>query len=234
MGRGLCTRQVFFVPDGRSLPSADASGHGSQVWLTQGAAARNPTVLQANSRAAFPSGSRGHRSPSLELNEATGRDTKTLLDIHLEPSVLELPVSSSVPPAVPQTESGSNGRWEMVVPKMVRTGKKTFEPARWPFPDVAREVLASPDPRLLPPPLFANYETQSLLSQAFTVIGKRTRALLESPTSSASAPPISSPEMEERHVARELFLSKIARAVRGRPQGPVSLLDADRLEERWP
>ena len=168
----------------------------------------------------------------LQLRESTGRTYAA----HLQSSALAL-ASPAVSPLAPRRELPSNGRWEMVVPKMVRTGRKTFEPA----------ILNSPSaPALLPfeaPPMFANYGAQPFLSRAFSVIGRRTRALLAGP-----APPETSgvpvlvqrnprgPEIQDRNAARELLLSKIAQALRNRSSAG-STFAADRPQngdKRWP
>ena len=163
---------------------------------------------------------------SLALDEAPVAKSKSPLEIHLESELLEL---VAAPRPSPPPPSGSNGRWEMVVPQMVRTQNRTFEPVG----DATRSVPPPPDPRLLPPPLFSSYQTQSLFSRALSIFGKPPRRLLESP-----APPepsrfpavarrepvrpqstLSPAEMEARRAARELLLSKIARSVRGKGDG---------------
>lgn len=160
---------------------------------------------------------------SLALDEAPVAKSKSPLEIHLESELLEL---VAVPSATPPPPSGSNGRWEMVVPQMVRTQNRTFEPVG----GSSRSVPPPPDPRLLPPPLFSNYQTQSLFSRALSMFGKRPRPLLESPKPPEPSrlpaaarpepvrprPTLSLEEMEARRAARELLLSKIARSMRGK------------------
>ncbi len=160
---------------------------------------------------------------SLALDEAAVAKSKSPLEIHLESELLEL---VTTPRVSPPPSSGANGRWEMVVPRMVRTQNKTFAPVG----DSPHGVPPPPDPRLLPPPLFSNYQTQSLFSRALSMFGKRPRRLLESPAPPEPSPlpvvarrepvraqPTLSPaEMEARRAARELLLSKIARSVRGK------------------
>lgn len=163
---------------------------------------------------------------SLALDEAPFTKSRSPLEIHLESELLELVATPrvSTPPS-----SGTNGRWEMVVPQMVRTQNRTFEPVD----DSPRSVQPPSDPRLLPPPLFSNCQTQSMFSRALSMFGKRTRPLLESaappepsrlPVVARSEPvrpqPTLSPaEMEARRAARELLLSKIARSMRGKGDG---------------
>lgn len=160
---------------------------------------------------------------SLTLDETPVAKGKSPLEIHLESELLELVAAPRVPAPPP---SGSNGRWEMVVPQMVRKQDKTFEPVV----DAARSVPPPSDPRLLPPPLFSSFQTQSLFSRAASMFGRRPRRLLESPApSEPSRPPaaarpepvrpqpiLSPEEVAARRAARELLLSKIARSVRGK------------------
>lgn len=159
----------------------------------------------------------------LALDEAPVAKSKSRLEIHLDSELLELvaaPRASAPPPAPPP--SGANGRWEMVVPQMVRTQNRTFEPVG----DSPRGVPPPSDPRLLPPPLFSSFQTQSLFSRAVSMFGRRPQALLESPATPEPArlppprPAVSAAEMEARRAARELLLSKIARSVRGRRDEP--------------
>jgi hypothetical protein len=157
---------------------------------------------------------------SLELDESIGSTSKSPLEVHLELELLELVAAPR--PSVPPSPPSANGRWEMVVPQMVRTHDRTFEPVG----ESQRSVPPPADPRLLPPPLFASFQTQSLFSRAASMFGKRTHAMLESPA--APAPPplpppkpaVSAAEMEARRAARELLLSKIAKSVRGRGDEP--------------
>ena len=180
----------------------------------------------------------------LQLREAADRTYAT----HLPSSALTLAVPSALPPLAQEPAMGSTGRWEMVVPKMVRTGHKTFAPAR-PFPPSGSEAEAVP-PHYSP--LFASFTTQPFLARAFSVIGRRTRALLPAPDASAAAGALlldrrnprgpqrderrlaaPSGAMQDRHANRELLLSKIARALRTRPPAG-SLFPTDRDEEWRP
>src|SRR4051812_1730533 len=63
-------------------------------------------------------------------------------------------VPAVVPPDTEKPAKESTGRWEMVVPKMNRTGQKTFPPAR----SLSTVPQHSPYPR----PMFANFEAEPL------------------------------------------------------------------------
>lgn len=129
---------------------------------------------------------------------------------------------SSPPPSEPSSSSPpprTKDRWEMVVPEMVRTQEKTFAPVI----GAPRRVPPPDDSRLLPPPLFASFHKQSLFSRALSIFGKRdSRAEEQSrlpvlARRQAPAPPkpsLSPAELEARRAAREMLLSRIARAVR--------------------
>jgi hypothetical protein len=155
---------------------------------------------------------------SLALDEAPVATSKSPLEIHLESELLELVAAPHVasPPRTEPPPPGANGRWEMVVPQMVRTRNKTFEPVA----DSPRSVAPPSDPRLLPPPLFSSFQPQSLFSRAVSLFGRRPQRLLESAAPPEPPPPsrptVSPAEMEARRAARELLLSKIARSMRGR------------------
>ena len=150
---------------------------------------------------------------SLQLDEGTSHA------VEIESAALELVLRASAPPPPPPN---TNDRWEMVVPQMVRTRDKTFEPVA----ETSRRVPPPVDSRLLPPPLFASFQTQSLFSRALSMFGRRTPppeeqtrlpvvARREPPHPQPAPKPALSPaEMEARRAARELLLSKIARAVR--------------------
>ena len=103
--------------------------------------------------------------------------------------------------------TASSGRWEMVVPKMVRTGRGTFERVDTPpAQSVADDRLPAP----LPAPMFANYTREPLFSKALSLIGRRTRALLP-------APSVVADDTAERIAAREQWLSRITKSLRNRP-----------------
>lgn len=99
------------------------------------------------------------------------------------PSVLEKP----------ETRSESTGRWEMVVPKMVRADR---------VPQALTEAAAFGDQlsngdvhRPIPIPAFASLGTPlpPFLSKILAAIGRRTRALLAAPAKPADAVPSWSP-----------------------------------------
>lgn len=153
---------------------------------------------------------------SLDLDESIGSMSKSPLEVHLELELLELVAAPR--PSVPPPPPSANGRWEMVVPQMVRTQDRTFEPVG----ESRRSVPPPTDPRLLPPPLFSSFQTQTLFSRAASMFGKRPRPLLESPAPREPVrlpppiPAVSAAEMDARRDARELLLSKITRSVRGK------------------
>jgi hypothetical protein len=141
------------------------------------------------------------------------------------------PASSALtvvlPPApllAPEAEPDSNDRWEMVLPQMVRSGHKTFAPAGSLTP--SGEVGGASPPYA--PPMFTNFEAQQFLSKAFSAIGRCTRALLASPAPLADNEAVG--VHQDKYAAREVFLSKIAKALHRRTPD-VSLLAADRLPE---
>jgi hypothetical protein len=114
---------------------------------------------------------------------------------------VELPLGAP-PPAV------SNGRWEMVVPKMVRTGPRTFaradEPSANHFP--MHRPVSVPQP-ILETPTFGSYGADAQRPKAFAAFGRRARALLTAPDPA---------EEQDRLAAREMWLSRITKALRGR------------------
>jgi hypothetical protein len=151
----------------------------------------------------------------LQLRETTGRT-------YAKPSQSQALTSAtrSIPAVARIPEPELSGRWEMVVPKMVRTGPKSFASASS-FRPPQTAAGSSPSSS---PPMFANFGAQPFLSRAFSVIGQRTRALLAGP---APAPPTPAPalvplvaasqELHDRRAARELLLSQIAKALHSRP-----------------
>ena len=163
----------------------------------------------------------------LQLRETTGRT-------HAEPrqSQALAPVARGIPAVAHKPEPEVSGRWEMVVPKMVRTGPKSFaSPSSFRSPEAADRTGPHSSP-----PMFPNFGAQPFLSRAFSVIGRRTRALLAGPAPPAQAPvpalvPLAaaSGETLDRRAARELFLSHIAKALHSRPQS-VSNFAADRRQ----
>ncbi len=166
----------------------------------------------------------------LLLSEASNRNHS----VNVRSSELA-PAKQTVPLLAQTPEPESNARWEMVVPKMVRTGRRTFASVNSPpNSEAAAKAIAS-----YPSPPFANFTAQPFLSRAFSVIGRRTRALLASPVPSVvSGVPMLLPR-EQRGpnvfegsaaAAREVFLSKLAKALRSSP--PVgSMLSANRSPE---
>jgi hypothetical protein len=125
-----------------------------------------------------------------------------------------------IPAAAHKPEPEVSGRWEMVVPKMVRTGPKSFASAS----SFRSPEAADGTGPYSSPPMFANFGAQPILSRAFSVIGRRTRALLAGPAPAAQAPvpalvPLAAANGEtlDRRAARELFLSHIAKALHSRP-----------------
>jgi hypothetical protein len=128
-----------------------------------------------------------------------------------------VPAARSVPAAARTPQPESSGRWEMVVPKMVRTGPKSFGSANSFKPPEATAQTAPSSSQ----PIFANFGAQPFLSRALSVIGRRTRALLAGPAP-APAPALvplaaASGETLDRRAAREWFLSHIAKALHNRP-----------------
>ena len=114
---------------------------------------------------------------------------------------VELPLTATPPVA-------STGRWEMVVPKMVRTGPRSFaradEPSASRFP--ANRPAPAPQP-ILEAPTFGNYGAEPRVSKAFSTFGRRARALLTAPEPA---------EEQDRLAAREMWLSRITKALRNR------------------
>ena len=144
--------------------------------------------------------------------------------IVVQPEIVELVptiTAPSSPPPSPLPPPRANERWEMVVPEMVRTQDKTFAPVVGP----PRRVPPPEDSRLLPPPLFASFQKQSLFSRALSMFGKRNSRTEEQsrlpvlarrqapPPQVPPKPSLSPAEMEARRAAREMLLSRIARAV---------------------
>jgi hypothetical protein len=150
----------------------------------------------------------------LQLRETTGRT-------YAEPrqSQALAPVARGIPAVAHKPEPEVSGRWEMVVPKMVRTGSKSFaSPSSFRSPEAADRTGPHSSP-----PMFANFGAQPFLARAFSVIGRRTRALLAGPAPAAQAPApalipraAASGETLDRRAARELFLSHIAKALHSR------------------
>jgi hypothetical protein len=62
----------------------------------------------------------------LDLIESTGPRTRVE---NQSPTLALVPVVVSPPLAEQRTSQDSNTAWEMVVPKMIRTGQRTFIPA---------------------------------------------------------------------------------------------------------
>jgi hypothetical protein len=152
----------------------------------------------------------------LQLRETTGRTYA-----QRPQSQALVPAARSTPAAARTPQPESSGRWEMVVPKMVRTGTKSFASANSFNPPEAAAGTGSSSSQ----PMFANFGAQPFLSRAFSVIGRRTRALLAGPAPAAPPPapalvPLAaaSGETLDRRAARELFLSHIAKALHSRPQ----------------
>ena len=150
----------------------------------------------------------------LQLRKATGRTyAKPSQSQALAPATRSIPAVARIP------EPELSGRWEMVVPKMVRTGPKSFASASS-FRPPQTAAGSSPSSS---PPMFANFGAQPFLSRAFSVIGQRTRALLAGPAPAAPTPPALVPlaaasrEMDDRRAARELLLSQIAKTLHSRP-----------------
>jgi hypothetical protein len=142
-------------------------------------------------------------------------------------------VASDVLPVVGQPHAEAVDRWEMVVPKMIRTGQKTFAPARTHAPPEAKTERGDPSR------LFANSPGPRSLPKALLVIAGRTRALLSSsaPRAVAGTSTVVPRELpaalsgdQQRSAAREVFLSKIATALLRRPPAD-SLFPARRSEE---
>jgi hypothetical protein len=154
----------------------------------------------------------------LQLRETVGRTyAKPPQSQALVPAARSTPAA----PRTPQPES--SGRWEMVVPKMVRTGPKSSGSTNSFKPPEAAAGTGSSSSQ----PMFANFGAQPFLSRAFSVIGRRTRALLAGPAPAAPPPspalvPLAAAngEMYDRRAARELFLSHIAKALHNRPPSP--------------
>ena len=102
----------------------------------------------------------------------------------------------TVPSAIekPETQSESTGRWEMVVPKMVRADRvpRALTKAA-PFGDELRNGDVN---RPIPIPAFASLGTPlpPFLSKVLAVIGRRTRALLAAPDKPVDAPSWSRPD----------------------------------------
>jgi hypothetical protein len=114
---------------------------------------------------------------------------------------VEIPLAAP-PPAV------SNGRWEMVVPKMVRTGPRTFARADEPSPNRFPMNRPAPAPQpTLETPTFGNYGADAQRPKAFAAFGRRARALLSAPDPA---------EEQNRLTAREMWLSRITKALRNR------------------
>jgi len=163
----------------------------------------------------------------LQLRETTGRT-------YAEPrqSQALAPVARGIPAVAHKPEPEVSGRWEMVVPKMVRTGPKSFTSASaFRSPEAAAETRPS-----FSAPMFANFGAQPFLSRAFSVIGRRTRALLAGPAPAAQTPPPALVPLAaanggtlDRRAARELFLSHIAKALHSRPPS-VSNFAANRRQ----
>ncbi len=147
----------------------------------------------------------------LQLRETAGR------------TCARTPPSQVLVPTAHTPQAESNGRWEMVVPKMVRTGPKSFPSANSFRPSEAAAAASSAFSR----PMFANFGAQPFLSRAFSVIGRRTRALLAGPAP-APAPALvplaaATGATLDRRAARELFLSHIAKALHSRPASASNL-----------
>jgi hypothetical protein len=123
------------------------------------------------------------------------------------PSALTVVTQVELPLAAPPP-AASNGRWEMVVPKMVRTGPRTFARADEPSPNRFPMSRPAPAPQpILETPTFGNYGADAQHPKAFAAFGRRALALLTAPDPA---------EEQDRLTAREMWLSRITKALRNR------------------
>lgn len=123
----------------------------------------------------------------LALREAVDRTSTTACQLGRGTKQARLAFTGIAVPALERSEIGSDSktRWEMVVPKMVRTDRGSMASTTQPGSDNRN---SDTDPPFSIPMLTCfDSARQPLLSRVFTAIGRRTRSFLTGPAKTIDA-----------------------------------------------